>query len=158
MSVPKYKRSISNIQYVQTALDLYDLTADICSRFPNRWRYTRTFYITDLAERILENVVCANSIYATSVEEIDIRIKYILDAKAAIAVLHTKLDDLVQRDLKITRTVNTKEGEITEEKPILKKGRAAQWAELLTFEEKLLSGVLKKDREKRKEFLKNSFS
>lgn len=152
MTVPKHKRSLSSLQFVQTALDIQELIARITTRFPNRWKHTRTFYYTDLAERIVENCVIANSIYSTNVPECDLRLKHILEAKGLIAVLNTKIDWFLSKNFTIKIDVETKQGTVQEERQLLSPGLAKQVVELLQFEDKLLSGLVKKEREKRRKF------
>lgn len=57
MSVPKSRRTQARTEYVWQATLLASEAGAVCSRLPKRWAFTRTRYILDAANRVMEEAV-----------------------------------------------------------------------------------------------------
>lgn len=135
MSVIKSKRSEADCLYVYNALELRRFTRDQCKKLPKR----RTFYgntlIAELSSQVAEHAVEANEIYPLNEHEVQMRRDHVLCAKGKLAALTTEVNELRRSDL-------------LNEKVYL------HWSRLIDDEDRLLAGVLKKDRERYKNLQK----
>lgn len=144
LSVPKYQRGESNVQFVTKAAALEAAVGAMCTRLPRRWTETRTRYITDCASDVLKNAVRANTIWPRTEDELAQREAHIQEAVGACQELQARLDALlVARPMK---AVKGKDGEATRMIPCVPDGLLFQIAEKAEEEIRLLKGVAKSDR------------
>lgn len=144
MSVPKYQRSESNVQFVTKAAALEAAVGAMCARLPKRWMDTRVRYITDCASDVLKNAVRANAIWPKTEGDLARREGHIQEAVGACQELQARLDALlVARPMK---AVKSKDGETTQMVPCVPDGLLYQIAEKAEEEVRLLKGVAKSDR------------
>lgn len=144
MSVPKYQRSESSVQFVTKAAALEATVGAMCARLPKRWMETRVRYITDCASDVLKNAVRANAIWPKTQDELAQREGHIQEAVGACQELQARLDALlVARPMKAVRA---KDGETTRMVPCVPDGLLFQIAEKAEEEVRLLKGVAKSDR------------
>lgn len=144
MSVPKYQRNESNVQFVAKAAALEAAVGAMCARLPKRWTETRTRYITDCASDVLKNAVRANAIWPKTEDDLARREGHIQEAVGACQELQARLDALlVARPMK---AVKGNDGETTRMVPCVPDGLLFQIAEKAEEEVRLLKGVAKSDR------------
>ena len=127
LSVPKYQRNESNVQFVSNACALEATVGAMCARLPKRWTATRTRYITDCASDVLKNAVRANAIWPKTEDDLARREGHIQEAVGACQELQARLDALlVARPMK---AVKGKDGETTRMVPCVPDGLLFQIAE-----------------------------
>lgn len=144
LSVPKYQRNESNVQFVTKAAALEAAVGAMCARLPKRWTETRTRYITDCASDVLKNAVRANAIWPKTEDDLARREGHIQEAVGACQELQARLDALlVARPMKV---VKDKDSETTRMVPCVPDGLLFQIAEKAEEEVRLLKGVAKSDR------------
>lgn len=144
MSIPKYQRNESNVQFVTKAAALEAAVGAMCARLPKRWTETRARYITDCASDVLKNAVRANAIWPKTEDDLARREGHVQEAVGACQELQARLDALlVARPMK---TVKGKDGETTRMVPCVPDGLLFQIAEKAEEEVRLLKGVAKSDR------------
>lgn len=144
LSVPKYQRNESNVQFVTKAAALEAAVGAMCTRLPKRWTEARTRYITDCASDVLKNAVRANAIWPKTQDDLARREGHIQEAVGACQELQARLDALlVARPMK---AVKDKDGETTRMVPCVPDGLLFQIAEKAEEEIRLLKGVAKSDR------------
>ena len=144
LSVPKYQRNESNVQFVTKAAALEAAVGAMCARLPKRWTETRTRYITDCASDVIKNAVRANAIWPKTEDDLARREGHIQEAVGACQELQARLDALlVARPMK---AVKDKNGETTRMVPCVPDGLLFQIAEKAEEEVRLLKGVAKSDR------------
>lgn len=144
MSVPKYQRNESNVQFVTKAAALEAAVGAMCARLPKRWMETRARYITDCASDVLKNAVRANAIWPKTEDDLARREGHIQEAVGACQELQARLDALlVARPMK---AVKGKDSETTRMVPCVPDGLLFQIAEKAEEEVRLLKGVAKSDR------------
>lgn len=149
MSVPKYKRDTAPAEFVRTASRLEAFTGKMCTRLPKRWAFTRTRYITDCANDILDHVVRANAIWATTSEEVAQRMWHLTEAYAACYTLLRKIDMIEEEmPVRVMDCVNPDGTTYKTEQACLTPGLIKQWTELVTNEMKLIKGVIRSDRKR----------
>lgn len=120
MSVPKYQRSESNVQFVTKAAALEAAVGAMCARLPKRWTETRARHITDCASDVLKNAVRANAIWPKTEDDLARREGHIQEAVGACQELQARLDALlVARPMK---AVKDKDGETTRMVPCVPDG------------------------------------
>lgn len=149
MSVPKHRRDTAPAEFVRTAAQLEAFTGKVCTRLPKRWAFTRTRYITDCANSILDHVVRANAIWATTSEEVAQRMEHLTEAYAACYTLLRKID-MIEEDMpvRVLDGVNPDGTVVKVEKPCLSAGLLREWTILATAEIKLIKGVINSDRKR----------
>lgn len=144
LSVPKYQRSESNVQFVTKAAALEAAVGAMCARLPKRWTETRARYITDCASDVLKKAVRANAIWPKTEDDLARREGHIQEAVGACQELQARLDALlVARPMK---AVKGKDGETERMVPCVPDGLLFQIAEKAEEEVRLLKGVAKSDR------------
>lgn len=144
MSVPKYQRNESNVQFVTKAAALEAAVGAMCTRLPKRWTETRTRYITDCASDVLKNAVRANAIWPKTEADLAQRESHIQEAAGACQELQARLDALlIARPMK---AVKGKDGETARMVPCVPDGLLFQIAEKAEEEVRILKGVAKSDR------------
>ncbi len=123
MSVPQSKRAESGFQVVDTAIQIYKKTLNICLRMPNRYTYLVLEPIIKLAGEVMDNVKKANSIIPslTSPNPVDVQLRrqHFVNAYASLQALITRMnyfiespDVLRQKDGK--KTYGVTRSELTE--------------------------------------------
>ena len=143
LSVPKYQRNESNVQFVTKACALEAAVGAMCARLPKRWMEARARYITDCASDVLKNAVRANAIWPKTEDDLARREGHIQEAVGACQELQARLDALlVARPMK---AVKGKDDETTRMVPCVPDGLLFQIAEKAEEEVRLLKGVAKSD-------------
>lgn len=92
MSVPKYRRNESPMQFLDTARELEIYTIQRCANFPKRYMFLITKELIDLSRSIYNNVKSANSVYPTNKEESQIRVNFLIQAVCDLQCLASQLD------------------------------------------------------------------
>lgn len=147
MAVPKYRRETAEAEFVRTAAKLEALTGRMCARLPKRWSFTRTRYITDCANDILDHAVRANALWVRTVDDAAERMWHLNEAYAACYTLLRKID-VIEEEMPV-RVIDERDpdGSVRKtEKACLSPGLLQQWTILATSELKLLKGVIRSDR------------
>lgn len=153
MSVLKSKRTKSSIQYLKTADDIFSYTANFCSRLSPR--YTRIF--TDatikMASILVTECGMANAIYPNSDMAFEKRKEHFVEAKAALSSL-----DIMCGHIYSTLMLNPQGAFRTSSDKLLDGETAIKrlddlcqtLGEMIDTEDKLLSGIIRNDRERQK--------
>ena len=134
MSVPRPKRGLSGVQFLDTAAKLETFSFRHSSRFPKRYTFSLTADIQNNALKIYKNVAYANSVYPIGTDNVEKREKAINEVLIA---LYEMVDTISLAD-----DLFGIPGNIMEE-----------WMSLIDFEDKLLKGILKSDRRKLRDYL-----
>ena len=104
MSVPKSRRNESRTEYVFQSSMLATKVGQMCSRLPKRWSFTRTQYVIAAANRVMEECVMANAIYATSKTEADKRMCHLQDALGSVYIVEQYVNQLALDQLRYRRS------------------------------------------------------
>ena len=132
MSVIKSKRNQSDMEFLMNARKLQIFTIQKCvNTIPKRYTFYLGQEIAQCARRVYGYVKKGNSIYPLNAHEAQIRRDYFLRASA-------ELQDLVSQ-IEVAHEVIHFDEKILHE-----------WAGLISKEMELVSGILKKDRERYK--------
>lgn len=131
MSVIKSKRKQSETQFLQNARELHVHTFRKCSHFPVRYRRYAERHILSKTAKIMDCVNGANRIYPLTKSEAQMRRELFLTAQAEIAEL-VKQIEFLSEVIGIEKTAH------------------AEWIALIDDEDRLIRGILKKDRERYK--------
>lgn len=131
MSVIKSKRKESDTQFLHTARELHVMTFRKCSHFPVRFRQYADRHVLSKTARIMDCVNGANRIYPLVKSEAQTRRELFLAAQSEIAELVKQIEFLA-------------------EVMGVEKAIYAEWMELIDYEDRLIRGILKKDRERYK--------
>ena len=97
MSVIKSKRELSEMQFFQTAVDIQDKLIDFCmdeKNVPKRYRFVYAMPLIEEGQKLVDNIVDANTIYPTTNEEVIERRKYQTKANANCEKIFQKLQSL----------------------------------------------------------------
>ena len=132
MSVPKGKRSESEMEFIHTARQLQIYTLQKCVGFPKRYTFYVSQPIANAATRIHECVKMANSVYPLNQHEAQIRRDYLTRANAELYSLISQL-------------------EVAKELFGIEAHTMAFWMEIVEKEIRLVKAVMKKDRERYKD-------
>lgn len=136
MSVLSSKRSVSAVQYVDTARELEIYTLRQCVRFPKRYTFFITTEIVRLAQNVYNNVKSANSVFPTNASEAQRRRDYLIMANCDLQCLISQLD--IAKNL-ITQTANNK---------AIEASVWQKWLDIIEQEAKLIAAVKKSDKER----------
>ena len=132
MSVIRSKRNESELEFLNTARKLQAFTIQKCvNTIPKRYTFFIANHLADSATAIYENVKRANSIYPLNQHEAQMRRDYFLRAYAELQSMVSQVElahEILHFDTKVLH----------------------DWAELISNELKLVSAVMKKDRERYK--------
>lgn len=142
MSVPKGDRNEAETEFIHTARELYIHTVHKCVGFPKRY----TFYISQpmaqMAGRIYEYVVCANSIFPTRKADADLRRKYLVMAHSELRALVSQVE--VAAEMFGLRHDGLYYGDMDD-----REGRKMDhWMNIIHQEIRLVKGVIKSDAER----------
>lgn len=146
MSVPKYRRNESKVEFVIQAAALEAAVGAMCTRLPKRWTETRTCYITGCANDVLRNAVRANAIWPRTVDDLAQREMHLQEAVGACQELQARLDELLAA--RPMKAMKDKNGEGQTLVPCVPDGLLFKIAEQAETEAKLLKGVMKSDRKR----------
>lgn len=91
MSVLKNKRTQSKAEYVNTANQIYIKTVDFLSRLSARYSRLLAVQIAELAGSLMDNMEEANSIYPSNPTRKDLRLRHLLEGRAALHALDVRL-------------------------------------------------------------------
>ena len=132
MSVIRSKRNESDMQFLHTAMELHVFTIKKCKKlFPKAYTFSIANHMVDSAAHIHRYVVKANSIYPLNQREVQIRRNHFLEAYTELQWMISQMEvayELLHFD---TQDMN-------------------EWTEIVNKEMKLISGTMKKDRERYK--------
>lgn len=134
MSVIKSKRSESPVEFIYNARNLQIYTAQQVKNFGKTYTFILGQRMADMAFSIHDNVKKANSITPTNAHEVQTRRDLLLNAKST---LHSMISQI----------------EVAEELFGLKAGIKQHWSDLIYDEIRLISGVLKRDKERYKNLI-----
>ena len=132
MTVIKSKRSQSEMEFLKVARDLQTYTIQKCvSVIPKRYTFFVSNHLVDSATAVYVNVKKGNSIYPLNQHEVQIRRDFFLKAYAELQSLISQIElayGIVHFQEKVMQ----------------------EWARLISEELRLVSALLKKDRERYK--------
>ena len=130
MTVIRSKRDISELEFLYTARELQVYTIRKCvNTIPKRYTFFIAQHLADSATAIYVNTKKGNSIYPVNQHEVQIRRDYFLKAYAELQSLVSQIElsyEIIRYDQSVMQ----------------------EWAALIAKELKLISGMLKKDRER----------
>lgn len=131
ISVVKSKRGVSNMEFIYNARKLQIYTIKRCINFPKRYTFYIGTNLSNIATRIHENALMANSIYPQNPHEVQIRRDYLIKAKGLIDVLVAQI-------------------EVAAEMFSIKGTVLNEWMGLVSEEKKLIDGVIASDKNRYK--------
>lgn len=131
MSVIKNKRSVSGVQFLDTAKELQTYTIRACVKFPKRYFFVISNDINQSAMKIHAFVKRGNSIFPSNADDARLRHEQFVLAVAELQNLISQIN--VAYDIFPI-----------EDKKIIK------WMELIKTEISLVKSVIKKDKERYK--------
>lgn len=159
MSVLKANRKESKMEYVSKAYKIYIQSIEFSSHLSARYSRIMAQNISDTAFEVLKNTESANSIYLSSEERRVLREEYLLKARASLYTLDTLLsicyEILMQNPAGALQTKGGKTISSGEAKTKIEK-KAQVLGELIDEENRLLTGVIKQDKETIKKQLKKN--
>lgn len=131
MSVIKNKRSVSGVQFLDTAKELQTYTIRTCIKFPKRYTFFITNNIVQCSMNIHAYIKRGNSIFPQNTDDARLRHEQFVMANAELQNLISQIniayDTFPIPDKKIMR-----------------------WMELIKTESALIKALMKKDKEKYK--------
>lgn len=133
MSVPKYKRKESNVEYIDTARELALHTLRYTNKKFAKKDMDLVRTIRNLSFSILNDVSIANSIYVVTMADKELRRGHLIKAKGDLYALNTLLS--VIKDPKLMQNTVTPYG-------------WRHWGEIISKEINLISKVMKSDLKK----------
>lgn len=136
MAVLKSKRSESSAQFLDTALKLEEYTILQCMKLPKRATFFVGERVAKLASDIADNTKSANTIFPNSIATFEQRENYFLKAKCATQCLISKVA-LLKRMYS----------------SVFKENVWIEWDKMLIDMTRLLTSVIKNDRERKKNFI-----
>lgn len=83
MSVLKYRRTESKVEYVNVANEIYTRTLAFLTRLSARYSRLMAERVSALAAGVLDNAEMANSIYPSDERRAELREAHLLEARAA---------------------------------------------------------------------------
>ena len=131
MSVPKHERGLSEQEFIYNARQLEIHTIKKCDNFPKKHKFSIAVPLVCIAREIHSNVKRGNNIYPLNQHEAQLRRDHFLEAKAA-------LSDFVSL-LEVAKEVIEFDANVF-----------FHWMEFVDKQEKLIKGVLDKDRKRYK--------
>lgn len=149
MSVLKNKRTQSKAEYVNTANQIYIKTVDFLSRLSARYSRLLAVQITELAGSLMDNMEEANSIYPSNPTRKDLRLRHLLEGRAALHALDVRLTHCYWIMYQNPQGCFTAEhgGTVPSSTAMRRLDNMAQeLGELIDQEDKLIGGVLESDR------------
>lgn len=127
MSVPAYKRTESQMEYISHARDLLKYTVSMCNKIPKKYTFYGVIHTYNLSQRILDNLLKANNLNLTQYYQK--RTELLDDALGELACLSNHLE-LIKSYVKL------------EDRYWIK------WTTLISITERLIKGVKSKDKER----------
>lgn len=91
MSVLKEKRTVSKMEYVNTANQIYIRTIDFLSRLSARYSRLLAPQIAELAGEVMDRTEKANSIFPSNQQRKELRTAHLLEARASLNALDVRL-------------------------------------------------------------------
>lgn len=152
MSVLKAHRSESKAEFVNTANQIYIQTISFLSRISARYSRLIASDVASLASEVLDNAEKANNIYPSDEIRKELRERHLLEARASLSALDIHLAQCYEIMLTNPEGCFTKPSG-TPVKPSDAKRRLENMAqnlgELINIEDKLLTNVLKSDKQRK---------
>ena len=136
MSVPKRKRGVSKMQFVDTARELEAHALSVCARAPKRYTPFLTKGLMELASEVHNHVRAANNIVPANQHEAQMRRDHLIEGNNALQNLDPKLQLLYDGLLKNP-----------EQHPWADRAME-EFGRLIAGEAKLIAAVKKSDRER----------
>lgn len=133
MSVIKSKRSVSGVQFLDTARELQMFTMRTCVKFPKRYTFFITNSIVQCAVNIHGFVKKGNSIFPSNAHDVQLRHEQFVMANAELQNLISQIGIAYDTFPIVDKTIK-------------------QWMELIEKEISLIKNVIKKDKERFKQF------
>lgn len=127
ISVIKSKRGESDLQFLDTAYQLYIFSVQQCVKFPKRYTFYVSQEISHTASEIQRKVKCGNSIFPSNAHEYQKRRDYFIEAYADAQSLISQINAATEL-FQISGNV------------------LSRWMELIYSELSLLKGVMKRDK------------
>lgn len=131
MSVIKNKRSVSGVQFLDTAKELQTYTIRTCVKFPKRYFFIISNNIIQSATKIHAFVKRGNSIFPTNADDTRLRHEQFVLAVAELQNLISQIN-------------------IAYDTFPIKENKIVKWMELIKTEITLVKSVIKKDKERYK--------
>ena len=154
MSVLSSKRTESKAEFINTANELYTRTIAFLPRLSARYSRLIAPDVARLASEVVDNAEKANSIFPSDKVRQDLREQHLLEARGALMALDVKLSHCYQiMTLNPEGCFETASGKsVAKSDAITRLDKMAQAiGELIDKENTLLTGVLKSDKQNRKE-------
>ena len=129
MSVIKSKRSVSGVQFLDTARELQVFTTRTCVKFPKRYTFFITNNIVQCAVKVYGCVKRGNSIFPSSTDDAKLRHEQFVMAYAELQNLISQINVAYDTFPIADKTM-------------------IQWMELIKTEMALIKNVIKKDKER----------
>ena len=131
MSVIKNKRSVSGVQFLDTARELQIFTMRTCSKFPKHYNPFLNWPIIQQSVNVHNLVKKGNSIFPSNLGEYELRrqqfVMALAELQAMVSQINIAYDTFPVEDKKIEK-----------------------WMELISKETALIKSVIKSDKEKNK--------
>lgn len=154
MSVLLKDRNDSTIEYVYTARQIYIETLNFITKLSARYSRTIGNDLNELSSAMFNHVVMGNDIFPSDEIRFRLREEYLLQARGELSALDAKLS--ICYDLMMMNPAGcftTSSGKSVDSSKAIKKidNMAQNLGELIDKERRLITSVLKRDKEKRKQ-------
>lgn len=136
MSVLKSKRNESSVQFLDTALKLEEYTILQCMKLPKRATFFVGQRVAELASGIADSVKSANTVFPNSIVTFEKRESYFIEAECYTQCLISKIA--------LLKRMYSSE---------FKENVWIEWNKMLIEMVRLLSSIIKNDRERKKNFI-----
>lgn len=131
MSVPKPRRSVSEMEFIRNARELQIFTIRKCKNFPRRFSFYFNIPLANAATRVYEHVKRGNSINPANQHEVQLRRDCFLQANAELYNMISQI-------------------EVAEELFGLNKEMMREWVSLVSREIALVKGAMDSDKRRYK--------
>lgn len=152
MSVLKAHRSESKAEFVNTANQIYKQTINFLSRISARYSRLIASDVASLASEVLDNAEKANNIYPSDDVRKEMRERHLLEARASLSALDIHLAQCYEIMLTNPEGCFTKSNDTpikTSDAKRKLENMAQNLGELINAEDKLLTNVLKSDKQRK---------
>ena len=146
MSVLKAQRSVSKMEFVNCAGEIYDETINFLTRLSARYARLVAEPIAKLAGEVEDHAEKANSIYPSDDQRRSLRKAHLLEARASLMALDTRLSKCYRiMNLNPEGCFTTSKGKAVGPKDAVEKldKMAQNLGELIDRENELLKGQIK---------------
>ena len=146
MSVLKAQRSVSKMEFVNCAGEIYDETINFLTRLSARYARLVAEPIAKLAGEIIDHAEKANSIFPSDNQRIEMRKAHLLEARASLMALDVRLTHvyLILNQNPEGAFTTSKGNPVKSQDAMEKLDKMAQnLGELIDKENELLKGAIK---------------